>query len=225
MADTTPEEEGIYDDEYKEEVEARLDGLRRLNIYQEELDGIITDKEIFDAIRKMKMGKVPGVDGILPSILRHAADAVGTNKMKQGNSVVAALSLLFNYVFHNEVWPERWGSGIIFPLYKQDSRLEPENYRPITLLSVIGKLFGLVIDKRISDWSERNGVISDEQGGFRQARGTPDQIFLLREILSSRKERGLPTLVTYIDAKKAYDTVWREGNYVRLFDNGMQGKM
>ena len=225
MADTTPEEEGIYDDEYKEEVEARLDGLRRLNIYQEELDGIITDKEIFDAIRKMKMGKAPGVDGILPSILRHAADAVGTNKMKQGNSVVAALSLLFNYVFHNEVWPERWGSGIIFPLYKQDSRLEPENYRPITLLSVIGKLFGLVIDKRISDWSERNGVISDEQGGFRQARGTPDQIFLLREILSSRKERGLPTLVTYIDAKKAYDTVWREGNYVRLFDAGMQGKM
>ena len=48
---------------------------------------------------------------------------------------------------------------------------------------------------------------------------------MLREIISSRKERGLPTLVTYIDARKAYDTVWREGNYVRLFDAGMQGKM
>jgi hypothetical protein len=83
----------------------------------------------------------------------------------------------------------------------------------------------LVIERRITDWSEATGAISDEQGGFRRARGTPDQIFLLREIISSRKERNLPTLVTYIDARKAYDTVWREGNYVRLFDMGLQGKM
>jgi len=90
---------------------------------------------------------------------------------------------------------------------------------------VVGKLFGLVIEKRLSDWSEQTGVISDEQGGFRRSRGTPDQIFLLREVITSRKERGLATLATYIDARKAYDTVWREGNYVRLFDLGIQGKM
>ena len=139
--------------------------------------------------------------------------------------MVEALTLIFNYVFSREQWPERWGSGIIFPLYKQGSKLEPGNYRPITLLSVIGKLFGSIVDKRLADWSEKTGAIVDEQGGFRRSRGTPDQIFLLREIISSRKERGLPTLVTYIDARKAYDTLWREGNYVRLFDTGVQGKM
>ena len=93
------------------------------------------------------------------------------------------------------------------------------------MLSVIGKLFGSIIESRVSDWSEKTGALSDEQGGFRRNRGTPDQIFLLREILTERKERGLQTLVTYIDARKAYDTVWREGNYVRLFDLGFQGKM
>ena len=150
---------------------------------------------------------------MLSSILRHAADAVGKSKFK-GNQMIEALTLMFNYVFDKEVWPERWGSGVIFPLYKEDDRLEPGNYRPITLLSVVGKLFGLVIEKRLSDWSERTGAISDEQGGFRRGRGTPDQIFLLQE------------MVTYIDArKKAYDMVWREGNYVRLFDLGVQGKM
>jgi hypothetical protein len=61
MADMTPEEEGIYDEEYKAEVEARLDRLRRLDIFQEEMDGFITDKEVFSAIRRMKMGKAPGV--------------------------------------------------------------------------------------------------------------------------------------------------------------------
>ena len=71
---------------------------------------------------------------------------------------------------------------------------------------------------------EATGAIADEQGGFRRGRGTPDQIFLFREIISSRTERHLPTLVTYIDVQKAYDTVWREGNYVRLYDNGCRGR-
>ena len=124
-----------------------------------------------------------------------------------GSSFVDAMVLMFNYVFDTEEWPERWGSGIIFPLYKQDSRLEPGNFRPITLLSIVGKLFGLIVEKRLSDWSESNGIISDEQGGFRRKRGTPDQIFIMRELISSRKERNRPTLVTYIDARKAYDTV------------------
>ena len=81
---------------------------QKLNIFQEELDGMITTEEVFAAIRRMKMGKTFGVDGILSSILRHAADAVGTNKMKDGNLVVEALTLMFNYVFHDEEWPERW---------------------------------------------------------------------------------------------------------------------
>ena len=225
IASGAPEEEGMYDDDYQREVEARLEELRRVERYQSYLDRPISDEEVFQAIRKLKMGKAPGVDGVLTSIVKTAADAVGKSKLEEGNTVVEALCLLFNYVFYKEEWPERWGSGIIFPLYKQDSRLEPGNYRPITLLSVIGKLFGSIVDKRLSDWSERTGVIADEQGGFRRNRGTIDQIFILREIISSRRERGLPTLVTYIDARKAYDTVWREGNYVRLFDLGVQGKM
>jgi hypothetical protein len=219
------EEEGIFDDEHKKIVEERLARFRQLKLFQDDLDYPITDEEVFKAIRKLKMGKAPGVDGILSSVIKAAADAVGTSTLKKGNSVVEALTLLFNYVFDKEEWPERWGSGIVFPLYKQDSRLEPGNYRPITLLSVIGKLFGSVIENRLSGWSEATGAIADEQGGFRRNRGTPDQLFLLREIIDDRHKRGLPTLVTYIDARKAYDTVWREGNYVKLFDMGVQGKM
>ncbi len=199
--------------------------MRKLKLVQGGLDDAITEKEVFTAIRKLKLGKAPGVDGVLTSILKVAADAVGTNKLKQGNTVVEALTLMFNYVFSSGQWPERWGSGIIFPLYKEGSRLEPGNYRPITLLSCVGKLFGSILESRLSDWSETKGVIVDHQGGFRRHRGAPDQIFLLREILSSRKERGLPTLVTYVDCRKAYDTVWREGNFVRLFDAGVQGQM
>jgi hypothetical protein len=101
---------------------------------------------------------------------------------------------MFNYVFKEEVWPERWQRGSISPLHKQDSRLEPGNYRPITLLSVVGKVFGSVIERRLSDWSEENRVIADEQGGFRRRRGTPDLIFILRETILMRRAQNLPTL-------------------------------
>jgi hypothetical protein len=219
------EEECIFDEEHRVSVEERLSRLRAVRLAQPELDGLITEREVFRAIRKLKAGKAPGVDGILTSILKPAAAAVGADKLGQGNTVVEALTLLFNFVFENEVWPERWGSGIVFPLYKQDSRLDPGNYRPITLLSVVGKLFGSVLEARLSAWSEDGCKMADEQGGFRRGRGTPDLIFVLRELISVRKAQGLPTMSTFIDARKAYDTVWREGNYVRLHDMGVRGKM
>jgi hypothetical protein len=218
-------EEGIYDEDYKKNREDRLEWLRRVRIHQPELDYSITRVEVFKAIRKLKIGKAAGEDGVLTDILKTAADAVNTNKLKPGNSVVDALVLLFNYVFDNEVWPDRWGSGIIFPLHKHGSRLDPSNYRPITLMSIVGKLFGLVLNNRLIEFSELTNSVSDEQGGFRPHRGTPDQIFILRELLASRKERGLPTYVTFIDARKAYDTVWREDAYVRIHESGVQGKV
>ena len=225
IANSVPEEEGIYNDDYKLEVESRLKLLQAFRLHQPELDGYISDDEIFKAIRKLKVGKAGGVDGILTSILKPAAGAVGTNKKGEVNEVVEALSLLFNFVFKHEVWPERWGRGIIFPLYKDDSRLDPGNYRPITLLSVVGKLFGSIIENRLSTWSEKYNVLSDHQGGFRRERGTPDLIFLLREIILARKSLGAATFTTFIDVRKAFDTVWREGNYVRLHDLGVRGKM
>jgi hypothetical protein len=218
-------EEGIYDEDYEEEVKERLEWLRLIRIHQPELDGVITLDEVFEAIRKLKMGKAPGEDGILTDILKTAADGVNNSKLRGDNTVVQAITLLFNYVLEKEVWPDRWGSGVIFPIHKHDSRLVPSNFRPITLMSVVGKLFGIIINGRLSRFSEKTNTISDEQGGFRPRRGTPDQVFILREMLAARKEKGLATYVTYIDARKAYDTVWREDVYVRIHDSGVKGKL
>jgi len=225
ITNPSPEDEYIYDEDHKREVEERLDNLRSKRLSQHHLDKPISEVEVFAAIRKLKCGKAPGVDGVTTTILKMAADAVGTSTLKPDNPVVEALVLLFNYVFEHEVWPERWATGIIFPLYKQDSRLLPGNYRPITLLSVVGKLFGSVVESRLSAWGENNLALADEQGGFRRSRGTADLIFQLREVILARKSRGQCTLATFIDARKAYDTVWREGNFVRLWDMGVRGKL
>jgi hypothetical protein len=225
LANPSPEEEAKYDNDHRDIVHRRLDHLRTLPVHQARFDEPITRKEVWKAIRKLQCGKAPGVDGILNTILKEAAAAVGTSKLTDHNPVVDSLVLLFNFVFKHEVWPKRWGQGIIFPLFKEGSRLDPGNYRPIALLSLIGKLFGSIIECRLSDWSEQTMALADEQGGFRRHRGTPELIFMLREIILTRKALGQPTLTTFIDARKAYDSVWREGNYVRLHDLGVRGKV
>ena len=64
----------------------------------------------------------------------------------------------------------------------------------------------------------------EEQGGFRPARGTEDQLFVLTEILRSRGSQRT-TYTAFIDVKKAYDTVWRNGLWKRMWDVGVRGKM
>jgi len=65
--------------------------------------------------------------------------------------------------------------------------------------------------------------IVEEQGGFRPERGTQDQIFILTEVLRARTHRT--TYAAFIDVKKAYDTVWRNGLWLRLWEEGVRGKM
>lgn len=64
----------------------------------------------------------------------------------------------------------------------------------------------------------------EEQGGFRPQRGTEDQLFVLTEILRGRGSHRT-TYTAFIDVKKAYDTVWRNGLLKRLWDEGIRGKM
>jgi hypothetical protein len=98
------------------------------------------------------------------------------------------------------------------------------NYRGITLLSVVGKVYNRVLGDRLISFAEREtGGIVEEQGGFRPDRGTEDQLFVLTEVLRSRTERT--TFTAFIDVKKAYDTVWRTGLWKRLWDEGVRGKM
>ena len=225
LANPNPTEEILYDNDHKERILERLAHLRSLPGYQPELDQPFSREDVWAAIRKLEMGKAPGVDGILSSIIKSAADAVNNSLLLEYNPLVDSLSLLFNFIFTHEVWPTRWGQGIIFPIFKEGSRLYPGNYRPIALLSVLSKIFGSIIEKRLSDWTEQTHALADEQGGFRRHRGTTELIFMLREIILDRKARGLPTFTTFIDARKAYDSVWREGNFVHLYDLGITGKV
>ena len=92
------------------------------------------------------------------------------------------------------------------------------------MLSIVGKVFTRVLNNRLTKFAEKKtfGIV-EEQGGFRPERGTEDQIFILTEVLKARS--GRTTYTAFIDVKKAYDTVWRDGLWIRLWEEGVRGKM
>ena len=64
-------------------------------------------------------------------------------------------------------------------------------------------------------------VMKEAQGGFRKGRGCADQIFVLRSVAELRKKQGLKTVIAFLDVKKAYDTVWREGLWKKMRGYGI----
>jgi hypothetical protein len=121
--------------------------------------------------------------------------------------------------------PMDWLRGVVVPLYKDGDRRAPLNYRPITLLSLVGKVYTGVLCARLTKWAEQQGVIVQEQGGFRAKRGCPEQVFALTELIKMRQRAKLDTYACFIDIKKAYDTVWHAGLKAKLKQYGIHGRM
>jgi len=134
-----------------------------------------------------------------------------------------AIWKLFSEIWDKEKVPEEWGKGIIVPIPKKGQSMDPGNYRGITLLNVIPKLFTSIIHERLSEYCENEKMLSEEQGGFRKARSTIDQIFILHELTKGRFPKR--TYACFLDIQKAYDRVWREGLWAAMYRKGISGKI
>jgi hypothetical protein len=141
-----------------------------------------------------------------------------------GESVAAALHLLCARCFAVGCVPLAWLRGVVVPLFKDGDRRVPANYRPITLLSIVRKVFASTLLARLEAWCERNNKLAPEQGGFRKGRGTAEQLFALTELIKLRRLRGRATFACFIDIRKAYDTVWHAGLRRQLREAGIGGR-
>ena len=84
---------------------------------------------------------------------------------------------LFNTILNTGYFPASWTEGIIISLFKKEDPENVRNYRSITLLCCMSKLFTAILNKRIKKVIEDNNVLSDAQFGFRSGRSTTDAIF------------------------------------------------
>ena len=119
----------------------------------------------------------------------------------------------------------KWREGfIVTPLIKGDKE-DPGNYRGITLLSVVGKVFCKILNDHLVQHLYKSGKIHEGQAGFCAGRCCIDNIFTLNELMQGRLKEGKKIFSFFLDIQKAYDSVWHNGLWLKLWNMGVKGKM
>ena len=111
----------------------------------EELDIPISFEEIQKGVSQLRNGSSAGPDLFLNEFFKN-----GTN----GLISYIHVHSLFNKMYDIGYFPERWAEGHIIPIFKKGDRNEASNYRGITLLSIIGKLFTRILNNRLNTWAD-----------------------------------------------------------------------
>ena len=132
---------------------------------------------------------------------------------------------LFNLIFDTGIIPKSWTEGCIIPIYKNKVAYEkPENYRPITFLSCLGKPFTAVLYSRLQVFAREYDLMEENRSGFRKNYSTCDNIFALQMLLSILTKRKKKLFCAFIDIEKAFDTVWRLVLWKKSIDSNIRGK-
>ena len=168
--------------------------------------------EVAAALQKLNLGKVAGSDGISAELL------------KGGGSIITDWLLeLIEEVWRSGVVPQDWKDAELVPLHKKGDRMRCDNYRGISLLNVPGKVLSLILLERLKKIIEPQ--LLEAQCGFREGRGTTDQIWAIRQLVEKSLEHQSELCMCFIDLSKAYDSVNREAMMAVLRKYGVPSHM
>ena len=135
------------------------------------------------------------------------------------------LENLFNLVLDTGLVPECWTLGMIKPIFKnKGSCKDPSNYRPITLISCVGKVFTAILNNRIQSYVEDKEIINNCQSGFRKGHSTIDNMFILHTLIEIVCKSKHSLFCAFIDLKQAFDKVWRNGLWQKISKYNINGK-
>ena len=112
--------------------------------FNEDCDSNFTEKELHKVIFSLKSNKSPGMDSITTEILKSSY-----------NYTSQFLLTLYNRMFTSGEYPRAWGEGIISPIFKKGDANEACNYRGITLISILAKVYSQLLLNRLTGWSEK----------------------------------------------------------------------
>ena len=172
-------------------------------------------KEMKDALKKVKTRKAPGQDGITGEMLKHL-----------GAWSRAVLLKICNHSWINGVVPAVWKEAIVTPFPKKGKvKKNHRSYHPISLVSCVGKLLEMMVNRRLISHLESNSVLSPIQTGHRKFRSTVDQLAYLAQSIEDAFQETKYVLKVYFDLSNAFDKLWKEGLLVKLLRTGVRCKI
>ena len=169
---------------------------------------VVTPEMVAKKIKAMKDNKSPGVDGIPPKILMETVEQIGI-----------PLARVFNLSLKEGVVPFEWKEANIIPLFKKGSRNKSENYRPVSLTSVICKLLERLIKDHMVHFLVKHKLFNSSQHGFLNARSCLTNMLCFLEEITKWIHVGSP--VIYLDFQKAFDKVSHQRLLLKLKAHGI----
>ncbi len=199
----------------RNEIKTKLEILKeKIKDNQNPLDFPITENELTDRLHALKPNKACGIDGILNEMIKYTNDKFKT-----------AITKLFNIVLSVGYFPDTWNQGLITPIFKQGDKFEPNNYRGICVNSNLGKIFCSIINIRLQNFLKTHKILEKSQIGFLPKHRTSDHIYTLHTIIDKHVHQNKTKIFAcFIDFEKAFDSIWHEGLFLKLLENGIGGK-
>ena len=168
--------------------------------------------EVRSYLQKLKPYKSPGPDHIAPCILKSCA-----------RELAPSVTYMLNKSFSSGLLPEEWKHADITPLHKKGSKSLRENYRPISLTSIVCKIGEKIVFDRLFKFWRENNLINNNQFGFLRGRSTVTQLLSTINDWAKSRNLSIPTDVIFLDLAKAFDSVPHERLLLKLKCNGING--
>ena len=175
---------------------------------------VISCEEVEDLLKTLNTNKALGPDGISPQILKICA-----------HELAPSLAKIFQLSLHIGEFPEQWKLANVLPLFKKGDPHMVENYRPVSLLSCISKVFERVIFKHVFNFLRDNLKITIHQSGFMPGDSTVNQLAYLYNFLAKALNDKKEVHIVFCDISKAFDRVWHAGLLYKFKKCGVEGKL
>lgn len=174
----------------------------------------ISIQDVSDQTSILNSNKSYGPDGIHPTFIKEG-----------GAPLNLLLQRLFNTSLQLRKFPLTWKSANVVPLHKKDLKCSISNYRPISLLSTVSKIFEKVVFKYIFNHFRDNFILSNFQHGFLPGKSTCTQLLEVFQTFCSAVDMGKEVRVIFLDISKAFDKVWHKGLIFKLKRAGISGNL
>ena len=197
-------------------VEGDNDPLPPVQLLNSQIENIqLQTEDVKAVLQHLDTSKAVGPDLIHNKLLLAA-----------GPIIIEPLTFLFNKSLTEGVFPDCWKIAHITPIYKlKGEKSDCSNYRPISLLSCIGKILEKCIQKYILQYLNVENIITPSQSGFRQGDSTIYQLLNIYDDFSIALDNRTPTQAIFFDISKAFDRVWHRGLLHKLHGVGIRGQL
>jgi ribonuclease P/MRP protein subunit RPP40 len=174
----------------------------------------ITSELVENKLKSLKVDKCPGLDGIHPKML-----------FELRKEIAGPLAKLYNASLDSGIVPDDWKDAGVTPLFKKGNKSEAQNYRPVSMTSLICKIMESILKDAILSHLNKFSLIRGSQHGFTRGRSCLTNLLEFLEEITFQLDEGKPVDLIYLDFAKAFDKVPYQRLFKKLTAHGIGGEI